>query len=452
MYKLTARQITEITKGKLVLGDPDTLISGYEINSGKAGKGDLFLPLKGANTDGHLYIKQAVMNGAAGYLFSHGEPSTGAFAVKVDDVLTSLHRLAISRREKFKGKVIAITGSTGKTTTKDFIASILKSKYKLASSPKNFNTEIGLPLTMLGFEDDVQVLVVEMGMRGRGQIKLLADIAGPDIGVITNIGKTHIELLNSEENIAQAKSELIEALCNENLAFLNSEDKWTPYLSEKAKCEVKTYGLQSDNVSAEDIVLDNKARPGFDLSVSGLSKRVQLKIPGKHNVVNALAAAAVSIELGLTLDDIASGLEQAIVSEQRMEIKKIKDVIVLCDYYNASPQSVEAAIETLGQMKHGLRKVAILGDMLELGSISAEEHTKIVKKALEAVDVVYLVGKNMEEAAENIGYHKVFHSSQELAKEINQHILPGDVILLKASRAMAFENLEAELMGENASA
>jgi UDP-N-acetylmuramoyl-tripeptide--D-alanyl-D-alanine ligase len=428
MYKLTASEITKITEGQMTSGDPQTLISGYAIDSSSLKKGDLFLPLKGANTDGHTYIKDAVKKGAAGYLYSHGEPIESAFAIK--------------------GKVIAITGRTGKTTTKDFIVSILSRKYKTASSPMNFNTEIGLPLTILRFEDDAEVLVVEMGMRGMGQIKLLAHIAKPDIGLITNISKTHIELLGSEENIAKAKGELIEALDEEKLVLLNSKDKWTPYLVDKAKCQVETYGLSSNKITAKQIELDEMAMPSFKIIVNGLCEEIKLKIPGKHNVMNALAAAAVSLKMGLTLKDIAAGLEQAVVSDWRMEIKKNGDILVISDYYNASPQSVEAAIEMLSEINHGRRKIAILGDMLELGSISADEHIKVVKKALNNADEVLLVGKNMKNAAVVLGIDKVFNNSHDLSKEISRYILPGDVILLKASRAMSFEHLETKIMEE----
>lgn len=447
MYKITAGEIAEIVKGKLTEGNPETQINGFSIDSRNSKQGDLFLPLKGERTDGHTFIKEAIEKGASGYLYSSGNPVKGAFGIKVDDVLQSLQELASKRRDDFNGKVISVTGSTGKTTVKDFLVSVLSKDYKVFASPKNYNTDIGLPLALMLFPDDCQVLILEMGMRGKGQIEELTKIAKPDYGLITNVSKTHIELLGSEENIALAKGELLDSLNKEKTVFLNSCDKWTPFYKKSSKCNIKTFGLSDDEVVAENINFDEMARTSFDILFGGQRERVNLNIPGEHNVINALAATSVGLAMGISLEKIADALSNAKSSDWRMEVKEQGKILIISDYYNASPQSMEAALDTLSKIDNG-RKVAILGDMLELGDFSLDEHIRILNKAKESADLILLVGKYMEKAAKSEPLSAcIYNSVSSLVKEIDKLIKPGDVVLLKASRAMAFEKIEQGLLG-----
>jgi UDP-N-acetylmuramoyl-tripeptide--D-alanyl-D-alanine ligase len=315
MVPLTVEEILVATGGDLVKGLPESKVSGVCIDTRILRAGDVFIPLTG-NIDGHRFVVDALKAGAAGVLIGNNYDNRtrliesgqfgNSFVVTVEDTLKAFQNIARYYREKLSLKVIAITGSTGKTTTKDMINCVLAQQYKVVSTDKNYNNEIGVPLTILRADETTEALVVEMAMRGRGQIKELAEIARPDIGVITNIGQAHIELLGSEQAIAEAKSELVEAIDGDGVAILNADDLWTPQFLECACSRIVKYGITAGEVRAERIDSDELGRAKFRLIMrEGDAYTVRLPIPGKHNVYNALAASAVGMEMGLSLIHIS---------------------------------------------------------------------------------------------------------------------------------------------------
>ena len=446
MKKYLAEYIAKITEGTITAGDSQAEISGFCIDSRKCTNGDLFIPLKGKKADGHKYIESALENDANAYLYSNGKPKNKATGIKVDDPLKALQKLASFKRNEMDAIVIAITGSTGKTTVKNILESVLKKRYRVFSSPKNFNTEIGLPLAILMSPMNSDILLLEMGMRGKGQIKELSEIANPDMGLITNINQTHISLLGSEEEIAKAKSELLEILSRENKAFLNADDKWVNYLKKRCECKIRTFGCKDADITAEKISYDDLARPSFTIREDEIKENVNLKISGKYNIENALAATIIARELGMDYEEIIEGLESATAIENRMNLKENEKLFLVNDYYNASPYSTSAALDTLISINVGKRKVVVLGDMLELGKTAKEEHEGVLKKADKIADKLILVGDEMKKAANTLGIKALtYNDSLEAGKDIINQVNNGDVILLKASRAMKFENIAEQL-------
>jgi UDP-N-acetylmuramoyl-tripeptide--D-alanyl-D-alanine ligase len=455
MIPLTVEEVLKATEGKLVAGSLGDKLYGVCIDTRALKPGDLFIPLKG-ETDGHSYIPDAIKGNAAGVLFDKdykdGKPvkqSDDCFAIEVDDTLKALQDIAGYYRGKLRIRVVAITGSTGKTTTKDMISCVLSQKYKIASTERNFNNEIGVPLTIFRAEESTEVLVVEMAMRGRGQIKELTEIAKPDLGVVTNVGQAHIELLGSEQAIAEAKSELIEAIPEGGVVVLNADDLWTTFVSSCARSKITEYGITAGDVRAEKIEADELGRARFRLIMhDGDAYTVRLPIPGRHNVYNALAASAVASELGLNADQIRIGLSNCKLSSMRMEVfSTIDNVLILNDAYNANPTAMQAALATLMDVKTEGRRVAVLGDMLELGRLAVEAH-KSIGEVVASLGVEFLIAVGAEsqvmaESAVRSGMIPktviTCADADAAAQVLKQLIEPGDIVLVKASRAVGLE-------------
>lgn len=446
MAEFTVNEVCLATMGKICSATFGGDFTGICTDTRKIKSGDLFIPLVGENFDGHDFIDQAVKNGAIGVLSSRPNSVVppNISLIVVDDTLMALQRLARFHRQRFNIPIVAITGSNGKTTTKDMTAAILSSRLNVLKTEANYNNEIGLPLTLLQLTERHEVAVVEMGMRGAGQIRQLAAIALPTIAVITNVGETHIELLGSIESIAAAKAELLEVIPQSGLTILNADDHYVREMAKQVHSRVTLFGLEQGNVRADHIQATVQGM-NFKCYTSQGDFSAEIPTAGRHNVYNALAAIAVGIEVGLKFEDIHCGLSTFNASPMRLHIETMGDYMIINDAYNASPASMMAAIDTLVEVAKG-RKVAVLGDMLELGDIGVEAHRRIGEKLaqchVEAVVTVGSLAYHIAQAAIDHGIAAVACCSHEQASEaLRKMIRPCDTILIKGSRGMKMENM-----------
>ncbi len=438
-------------------------VSGVSVDSRSIKPGELFVPLKGENRDGHDYILSAVEAGASGFLTERSTRevaramSIGAFAIRVDDSLDALQRMAREYGKTLNATVVGITGSTGKTTAREMTASVLRKRFDVVSSAKNYNNEIGLPLTILGCEPGTEIIVAEMAMRGAGQIARLAEIARPRVGLVTGVGRAHLELLGTEEAIAEAKAELLRSLPSDGIAVLNADNPWTPFLAESTSADVITFGVRAGDLKAERIRTDALGRPSFELVGRDISQEVRLSSPGRHNVYNALAAAAIALAFGLDPVEIAAGLAEAKVPEMRMEIMTTTDgVILLNDAYNANPDSMSAGLAALFDLEVTGRRIAVLGDMLELGSAAEECHLAVGKEAadkgVQLLVTVGELGKLIAEGAKRAGLDGAgiasFDSASDAGKYLAEKVRGGDAVLIKGSRGVGLERAAEALLRE----
>jgi UDP-N-acetylmuramoyl-tripeptide--D-alanyl-D-alanine ligase len=463
MKTITVGEILKVLNGQLLQGSLDLKVTSISTDTRALKPGDFFVALKGENFDGHTFLTQAFEKGACGALISSesGEvfPHDRAL-ICVENTLKGLQDLAKWNRMSIAPKVVGVTGSTGKTTTKDMIAQVLSMGYKTLKTKGNYNTEIGLPLTLIELDDTYQAAVVEMGMRGFGQIRELALIAKPDIGVITNIGESHMELLGSKNGIARAKAELIEELDENGIAVLNGDDPFVCEMKEYSKGSTYTYGTgEAMDVRAIDIVSNGEDGIEFTVVSWKGKERIQVPLPGLHNVYNSLAAICVGLLEGLDLHVIAQGLAEFKVGERRGVIINLPNGLkIIDDTYNASPASVGAAIRVLTEVAGDRRKVAILADMLELGDFSLKGH-RIVGELLASseVDLFFGIGplsKNTVAAAQEGGMHESafwFASKEEALQKFWGIACKGDVILVKGSLSMNMQEIVEGLKREPAS-
>lgn len=455
MQPLTPREIATATGGDLVQVGGSSPITSISIDTRTLQPGALFVPIIGERFDGHQFLAEAVTRGASALFVARDRLAelplpTEAHVIAVDEPASALQSLARWHRSAFAGPVVAVTGSNGKTTTKDLIASVLSQRLRVLATPGNRNTEIGMSLTLLLREEDHEAMVVEMGMRGTGQIAALAEIARPTIGVVTNVGPVHFELLGSIDAVSAAKRELIERLPDDGLAVLNCDDSRVHVMSHHTRAQVLTYGLNDGaQVTAsrcQSLGLDGYT---FVLEHGGAQQGVRLPLAGRHNLSNALAAAAVGVSCGLSLQEIANGLEQVQVSGMRMQIEHLANGVTLInDAYNASPASMRAALNTLREAS-ARRRFAVLGDMLELGAISEVEHQGVGEAcAASGVDRLITVGDRARHIgtgaiAAGVDSDKVtsVHHPDEAVALLLTELAPGDVVLVKASRGLQLERV-----------
>ncbi len=429
--------------------------TGVTTDSRAVKPGELFVALKGGNFDGHDYCAKAVELGAAGVVVSHAveDLPAGVAVFMVQDTLLAYQQLAHAYRLKQQGlKVFAITGSNGKTSTKDLLAACLGAKYNVVKTQGNFNNEIGLPKTLLSIEQDTDIAVVEMGMRGLGQIAELCRIAEPDSGLITNVGETHMELLGSMENIGKAKSEIVVDLPANGFAVLNGDNEYVLQAAAKTKAKVVYFGLgEQCDYRGSDIVTSG-AGTTFTCTekATGKAVRVRLQLIGEHNVYNALSAIAGAACYGVPMEDSVRALATARLTGSRQEIIYIGDITFINDAYNASPASMEAALKTLAEAKKAARgharTIAVLADMLELGAISEEAHRRVGRWAVEyGTDFVLTYGQNAAYITDEVTKlgGKGFHCDdrQEAADTLRLMASAGDIILLKGSHSMQVDKM-----------
>lgn len=431
-------------------------ITGVSIDSRRIREGELFVALRGERFDGHDFVPDAIRKGAWGALverssFEQRFSSLGGLQniLPVEDTLFALQEMSSTHRKKFTFPVVGVTGSNGKTTTKEMLASILLQQGPVLKNEGNLNNHIGVPLTLLKLNRSHCSAVIEMGMSAPGEIDLLARIASPTVGVITNIGPAHLEFFGSMDNIAEAKGELLARLPHDAVAVLNADDPFLDRLQSRFGGRTVTFGVRNRaDVSASEVRQD---REGSDVTIAaaGSSTGVRLRAAGVHNVSNALAAAATAIALGMPLDAVKRGLEDFTPVSMRSEVKDVEGRTMLADYYNANPASMEAAIETLISLAAGGRSIALLGDMLELGSAADEAHRAVGRIAARSgVDTLITCGtlaKGIAEGAlaEGMKKDRVFgaETHAEAAGLLKKLSRPGDVVLIKASRGMKMEKI-----------
>ena len=427
--------------------------SGVAIDSRQVQPGDLFIALPGEHRHGREFIPDAISRGAAGVI-AEKQPRDLPHDVcffQVDNTLAALQRLAAYWRGKYRVKVVGITGSVGKTTCKELTAAVLSSGYQVLKSEANLNTEIGLPLTLLQLRPEHEQVVLEMGMYGLGDIRLLCQMARPQIGVVTNVGPVHLERLGTLEAIAQAKAELVESLPVDGWAVLNGDDPLVAAMAERTSARVALFG-ESPQCSVRGTVLSTSGLEGisFRLTCDDESVDVSAPLPGRHNLYNALAAATVGLADGLSLQKVAAALATADVLLRLRVLSGPQGSTILDDTYNASPASMLAALDLLAELPG--RHVALLGDMLELGTFEEEGHCLVGERAAQTTDILYTVGERgriIGEAAQAAGHQDVrFLASKEAAAvAIRETLSEGAHLLVKASRAMALETVIEELTG-----
>lgn len=449
------REIARITGGTLNPADAKATVVGVSTDSRTTKPGELFIPLRGPNFDGHDFLTLAVRSGAGACLSEDVVNGLPVPVVVVDDTLKALGDLAAEVRNKFYGAVVGITGSSGKTTTKEMLAGILALTGPGLLTQGNFNNLIGLPLTLFRNRDECEWMVLEMGMSARGEIARLCEIASPSIGIVTNIGLAHLETLHGIEGVARAKGELFEALPEEGFAIVNADDEYVVNLPVANNVCRVMYGCHVDAEIRGESIIARGSGVTFRLITPEGNWPVQLKIAGRHNVSNALAAAAAAHVMGIDGRTIVRGLEHFQPCCGRMETISLGcDVLLLEDSYNANPLSVNAALLTLSEMNGMGRHIAVLGDMLELGEKSTELHREVGCKAAALVDILLVLGEMKDAVAEGFietGKNaKTLHLVQnhdEAIAILRDMIQPGDRLLIKGSRGMRMEKISKALRG-----
>ena len=449
----TAGEIAKTTGGDLSGGLRDKVFKGLSTDSRNIEEGNLFVPIVGENYDGHDFIERAVEGGAAGTLIQRGK--SGDFEsdiplIIVDDTVKSLGDIASFWRRRFEIPVVAITGSSGKTTTKEMTASIVSLSRNILKSYGNFNNLVGLPLTLLELNAGHEAVILEMGTNRRGEIRRLTNIAEPEIGIITNVGPAHLEGLKSLDVVAEEKGDLFFNMKKGGVAVVNRDDDAIRTLQDRWGGKSVTFGIEGDAfVRAEDITRSGERETSFVLAIEGTRKRINIAALGRHNISNALAAAACSRALGIGYEQICRGLENFRQLSGRMSSHKLKNgVRLIDDTYNANPASTREAIEALSDLKGDNEIVVIMGDMLELGDRACEMHEEVGQFMAEmGISRIFLKGdlvRSMAVGAERGGLSRdriVFPATPEVvADELSSSLRRGDWILVKGSRRMRMED------------
>lgn len=458
MEAILLSEIMEAVGGTPLGGewDPNLSIKYVDTDSRTVHEGGLFIPLEGEQFDGHSFIQSALEGGAAGCLTARERESylPGKFYIKVRSTQRALRDLAQYYKRKFQIPFVAVTGSVGKTTTKDMVAAVLGEKYRVLKTDGNFNNAIGLPLTLLRLNHEHEIGVLEMGMNHEGEIEYLSGIVEPDVAILTNVGDAHIENLGSRENILKAKCEILQHLNPKGLVVLNADDELLVPLKGTLPFQTVTCGLsEGADYFAYEVSSDGESRMSCKMRTP--KNHCELVIPalGEHMVYPALMAAAVAEHFGLSSEEIGRGVQRFLPTKMRMNIiRRGGDITILNDAYNANPQSMRAAAAVLGGAPAERRKVAVLGDMLELGINGDAFHYAVGGYFAEAgADCVIAIGElanNIAHGAEDGGVAQVYYfDTKEKAHEaISKELRAGTSILLKASRAMEFEKLVEYIM------
>lgn len=458
MLELKCGEILLATGGKLLSGNKETVFKNISTDSRKIKPGDLFIPIVGEKFDGHDFIDASFDSGASGALTQKDTvASEGKTLIKVENTLKALQDVARFYRGRFRIPVVGVTGSVGKTSTKDMVASVLGKRFNVLKTEGNFNNEIGLPLTLFNLENCHEAAVIEMGMSGFGEIGRLTRIAAPDIAIITNIGMSHIEKLGSRENILKAKLEILEGLSGNGLVVLNGDDDMLSGLKGKLGFRTVFYGMGDGNdYRAQNVKNLGENGTSFNISLGGREYAVHVTVPGIHNVSNALAAIAAGTELGVPVESMIEGIREFSPGKLRLNIISHKGFKIINDTYNASPQSMESAINVLKDIAGNGRTIAVLGDMLEMGDWAPKAHMDVGKFAVSrGVDYIITVGKNagyIAKGAFDEGFNPEnifsFNENNEAAEFIRDFVADGDVVLVKGSRGMKMEQIVERLTSE----
>lgn len=456
-------EIARLAGGAILVGDYALMCSDPVWDSRRVTAGAIFVPLRGENADGHTYLQDARHRGAVASFVRQdfrGELPAGLAVVQVADPLAALQQWARAYLETLPAKVVAVTGSIGKTSTREMIAAVLSARYRVGKTKGNLNTEMGLPQTVLQATPDLDVLVLEMGMRGPGEILELTSIAPPDVAVITNVGVSHIELLGSRENIARAKGEILQGLSPDGVAVLNGDDKLVAGQAGRAPGRVIWFGVtrrDQDSTLWADRIVDSGDSLRFVAHFGDSCEPVSIPWPGQHNLNNSLAAMAVGLALGMSLPECVQGLASYRPADNRLNLRQGQQgVLVIDDTYNAGPDSVRAALQVLATYPKGGRRIAVLGDMLELGELGPAAHQEMGEVAaalhLDGLVTVGVLGAIIGAAAAQAGFPSgrvaCLADNAAVIAHLEQMLQPGDLVLIKGSRGMRMEEIVRHLTGE----
>ncbi|MEA2016336.1 MAG: UDP-N-acetylmuramoyl-tripeptide--D-alanyl-D-alanine ligase [Actinomycetota bacterium] len=469
--KIELKKILAWTGSKLVSGYENGYIYDISTDTRTLKEGDFFIPVRGDNYNGHDFIGKALEGKAGGFVFEKdysGDLSLwnkkikdnsldDGVIIKSKDNLRFLKDISYNYIRKFNPSIIGITGSVGKTTTKNFLVNILNLKNSVEYTPRNYNTEIGVSKSILDIDKKTDFFIAEMGMRGKGQIKILADMCNLGIGAITGISESHLAFFRGLEEIAVTKAEMAEIIsANRGVLFLNNDDRYSNLIEEKVNCRVIRFGRDNEvKFNFIEKEMDDLGRFTFGLFKNSIHVAdIKLNIPGYHNLYNACCAAAIALHLGAGAEEVRKGIEEAHVERSRMEVLKKRGRIIIDDCYNSSPLSVKKAVDTLVMVSKikKMRSVAILGDMLELGRKSSGLHREVGRYLFERkVDILIAVGDSARyiyngyrdnESFNEENYPSYYFSGKkQLGKEIGNLVKDGDLILLKGSRAKKMEDI-----------
>ncbi|MHB8217491.1 MAG: UDP-N-acetylmuramoyl-tripeptide--D-alanyl-D-alanine ligase [Candidatus Sulfotelmatobacter sp.] len=420
---------------------------GYSIDSRTVGSGQLFFAVKGERLDGHDFVEQALEKGVVAAVVREdqlGRYPTKARLLTVEDTLVALQTLATAVRKRWGKPLIAVTGSAGKTTTKEAIAHVLGARFRVLKSEGNFNNHFGLPLMLLKLEPEYDVAVIEMGMSHPGEIRALAKIAQPEIGVVTNVAPVHLEFFDSLAGIARAKYELVESLPARGTAVLNADDDYVSQFGRDFKGKVVMYGTRAAaDVRAEAIQSKGREGVAFDVVIGGVREHATLPLVGEHNVLNALAAVAVGLERGLKPSEAVAALATLVPADKRGQVLQVGNITVINDCYNSNPKALDAMVDALAAIP-AKRRIVVAGEMLELGSAGEEMHRQaglhIAAKRIDVLLGVRGLAEALVGAARQAGIRAEFVAASEEAGDwLARETRDGDVVLLKASRGVKLE-------------
>lgn len=460
MKKILVKDILEVTKGKLIIGNENLECENFSKDTRNINEGDIYLAIKGANFDGNIFWKEALEKGASAVIVQDIdfnkedlEEFRGKTIIKVYDTLNALYSIASFKRSLYNIPIIAVTGSVGKTSTKDIIASVMSKKYKTLKTEGNNNNNLGLPFTILKLQDH-EAAVLEMGMNHLGEIELLSKIAKPTISVITNVGTSHIGNLGSRQNILKAKLEILAGMKNKKLIINNDNDllnKWN--LENGNEVETITYGIENESEFMAKNIKLFETYSEFICKNNNTQLNVTVPVGGIHFIYNALCAICVGKENGIEYNEIVKGIQEFELTKRRMDIQELANgVKIINDTYNASFESMQATLKYLGTFKQN-RKIAVLGDMLELGEFSKELHENVGKEVVKNnIDILICLGKNAKYIVEqakksNMNAEKIVYlnDANSVVKYIKDIWTKNDVILFKASNGMRFFDIVDKL-------
>jgi UDP-N-acetylmuramoyl-tripeptide--D-alanyl-D-alanine ligase len=458
MEPRTLKFVAEATQGQLLSGSPEKTVTRVSTDSRHAQAGDLFFALSGERFDGHAFLPDAARAGVAAVVAEQSKLPPGFAAcpvILVDNTRRALGRLGAAYRCQFDLPVTAVGGSNGKTTTKELIASILRQKKPALWSEASFNNDVGVPMTLLRLERSHEAAVLEVGTNHPGELQPLLEMIVPRFGVITNIGREHLEFFHDLVGVAREEGAIAEALPVDGVLFLNGDNPWSEDIARRTRARVVTAGLDGGNdCVARDVHVDETgASFRVDCRYRGLSGRYRINLLGRHQVINALLALAVAAEMGFRRAEIESGLLACVPAKMRLHLCNPGGIGVLEDCYNANADSMLAALQTLRELPCRGRRVAVLGDMAELGDCSRSAHVEVGRRAAQSgLDRLFAIGRRasqIAEAARDRGLKSVVEITdvEPAAQAVKEFARPGDMVLLKASRSMRLERIAEVLRG-----
>jgi UDP-N-acetylmuramoyl-tripeptide--D-alanyl-D-alanine ligase len=443
--RLSLLEILEATGGGEVGGTQvGNVFSTFHTDSREVVQGGVFFALRGAEMDGHRFVDDAIRRGAAAVVVERRRDLPHGIAeIRVPDTWAALYALASNTLERVRPLVVAVTGSNGKTSTKEMIAAILATRFDVLRTTGNLNTETGVPLTILALEPHHKALVLELGLQHAGDIARLVSLARPSVGVITNIGVVHMEFFSAREDLARAKGELVAGLPDQGVAVLNADDQFYPLLVAMTSATVRSFGVAHGDFRVEGYRATTGG--GSQFSVRGVE--INLKLEGRHQATNAAAALAAGVASGVPLEEGAQALQQVTVEHRLEDLQVAGGYSIVDDAYNASPESMLAAFEALAESPRRGRLLAVLGQMAELGSVSEESHRRVGRRAAEVFDAVCVVdGERARVLAESAGAELVA-DRPAAAAWVRRNAREGDRVLVKASHGVRLDEVVKELTG-----